>query len=960
MTSLFISYSRRDAEFARKLTKAFEGQNLDFWIDWEGIPPTVDWWQEIEKGIEEADIFVFLLSPDSVKSKVCRQEIEHAGRNGKRLIPLVVRDIEADESPSELGHLNWIFVRETDDFDIAFDKLITAIRTDYAWVQTHRQIQVKALEWERNNWENSFLLRGKELENAETQLVINSSKEPRPTDLQREYVLKSRQVTNRQRRITTGVAIAGVIALAALAIFGFVQAGLATEEASQRATAQANTEIESDRRATAQAIAEQNQSLAEERAMIALARQLEAQAINLADDSIDQALLLSMEAIRISPSDEVNSNLLNILETSPKLSSYIHTHQTAVHGVAFDPNRTGFATGSIDGIINIWDFTTGKQLGSLNIGAVETLVFSADAQMLAAGHDNGVIDLWEVGTGKLIHSFQHNQDKIKSLAFSPNGEVLASGSRDQTVFLWNVNTGRPIFPSLKGHSALVGSLAFSPDGDMLASGDDGSNIILWDTSSGQRIGSMLRGHTSWVLSLAFSPDGKTLASGSGDSRIILWDLQDHQQTGQFIGHTSWVHSLTFSPDGSVLASGGQDGLILLWDTKTKQLMDRSLTGHTHAVLSLAFASDNVSLLSGGGDGTAIRWNIRGITRVGKIILENSTRIYSVAFSPNGKMLASGDLWDGGVALWDVESQTTIGDPLIGHDGRIRSLAFSPNGDILASAGDDQTVILWDVQSHKKVVQLQGHRDQVMSVAFSPDGQLIASGSKDSSIIIWSITTQQPIMKLQNGHLSWVMSVAFSPNGQYLASGGWDKMIWLWDMTTGTGVQLVRDNLDLVSSVSFSADGQWLASGGHPGEIYLWDVNNQIPMEDIISGHRSGVNSLRYSSDGKFLASGSGDGTVILWDLTTLQQYAQFPVSNESVSSVAFSPDNMRLATGGCDRTSSNGLCLGGKIIIWNLDPAFWKEVACQVSGRNLSQREWTNYLEDQPYHVTCPEWPPGK
>src|SRR5512139_4112476 len=96
MASLFISYSRKDINFARKLTDAFKGQNLDFWIDWEGIPPTVDWWKEIQQGIEQADIFLFLISPDSVKSKVCAQEIDHAVKNGKRLIPIVVRDISSD------------------------------------------------------------------------------------------------------------------------------------------------------------------------------------------------------------------------------------------------------------------------------------------------------------------------------------------------------------------------------------------------------------------------------------------------------------------------------------------------------------------------------------------------------------------------------------------------------------------------------------------------------------------------------------------------------------------------------------------------------------------------------------------------------------------------------------------------------------------------------------------------
>ena len=112
MTSLFISYNRNDKEFAQKLTDCFKEQDLDFWIDWEDIPPTVDWWKEIEKGIEQAGVFLFLLSPDSCQSKVCKQEIEHAVKNGKRLIPIVVYDIKGDEAPSELRALNWIFLRK--------------------------------------------------------------------------------------------------------------------------------------------------------------------------------------------------------------------------------------------------------------------------------------------------------------------------------------------------------------------------------------------------------------------------------------------------------------------------------------------------------------------------------------------------------------------------------------------------------------------------------------------------------------------------------------------------------------------------------------------------------------------------------------------------------------------------------------------------------------------------------
>lgn len=54
-------------------------------------------------------------------------------------------------------------------------------------------MQVKALEWDRTQREESFLLRGKDLQDAEAQLTANGMKDPRPTDLQNTFVLKSRE-----------------------------------------------------------------------------------------------------------------------------------------------------------------------------------------------------------------------------------------------------------------------------------------------------------------------------------------------------------------------------------------------------------------------------------------------------------------------------------------------------------------------------------------------------------------------------------------------------------------------------------------------------------------------------------------------------------------------------------------------------------------------------------------------
>jgi hypothetical protein len=43
MAKVFISYSRKDIEFTKRLTGKLQESDINFWVDWEGIPPTVDW-----------------------------------------------------------------------------------------------------------------------------------------------------------------------------------------------------------------------------------------------------------------------------------------------------------------------------------------------------------------------------------------------------------------------------------------------------------------------------------------------------------------------------------------------------------------------------------------------------------------------------------------------------------------------------------------------------------------------------------------------------------------------------------------------------------------------------------------------------------------------------------------------------------------------------------------------------
>ena len=85
---VFISYSRKNVEFARKLVKAiYDNGRENVWIDWEDIEYAEDWWHKIQIGIDSAENFLFILSPDSVQSKVCYDEVDYAVKSGKRIIP---------------------------------------------------------------------------------------------------------------------------------------------------------------------------------------------------------------------------------------------------------------------------------------------------------------------------------------------------------------------------------------------------------------------------------------------------------------------------------------------------------------------------------------------------------------------------------------------------------------------------------------------------------------------------------------------------------------------------------------------------------------------------------------------------------------------------------------------------------------------------------------------------------
>lgn len=157
-----ISYSRKDIKFAKNLFDALlvSAARRDLWIDWESIPPSDDWLDEIRKGIELSDVFVFVLSPDSIANDACNWEVDHALKCGKRIVPVVCRDVDYREVRKEIASLNWIFFRpDSDDFDAALKLFTKAIDVDSRHVRIHTKILRRAIDWHQHDHQSNLLLR---------------------------------------------------------------------------------------------------------------------------------------------------------------------------------------------------------------------------------------------------------------------------------------------------------------------------------------------------------------------------------------------------------------------------------------------------------------------------------------------------------------------------------------------------------------------------------------------------------------------------------------------------------------------------------------------------------------------------------------------------------------------------------------------------------------------------------
>src|SRR3989441_585449 len=254
---------------------------------------------------------------------------------------------------------------------------------------------------------------------------------------------------------------------------------------------------------------------------------------------------------------------------------------------------------------------------------------------------------------------------------------------------------------------MVHSLAFSPDGTLLASGAH-REIKIWRRPRDAQKFKLTSVARKEVRAVAASSDRKWLATGGDDGRIKIWNVANGKLTKNLTGHQGAIRSLKFSGDNTRLASAAADKTLRVWGVPTgKPLAQARSDAEINAV---TWRDNSAQIASGGADKRIRIWRFDSgkaeLTPV-KELTGQEGAVTALDIIPSSTAQIVSGIEDGSVRIWNVDTGELIRE--IKQPGPVAALAVRRDGKRLASAGADKLARLWDLNDAKEIAQLKGDR-----------------------------------------------------------------------------------------------------------------------------------------------------------------------------------------------------------------------------------------------------------
>ncbi|NDJ78814.1 MAG: TIR domain-containing protein [Chloroflexi bacterium] len=451
MTRVFISYSRTDEPFARRLATDLDGLGANIWIDVDDIPPGVNWSTAVQQGLDDCEIMLLILSPESMASENVADEWQYFHDEKKPIIPILAR--ATDSIHFQLRRIQWIdFIEQKYDTALALlrDRLLGEIGSGehllptspapkqqlIALGNTRRIGELRVLSGHRDSVRDVDF-------SPDGQFVASCSDDK---NVRLWY-------TGRKKRIKMMIGHEKPVNAVAFSPSGaFLASG--SEDRSIR--------------------------------LWHVGKRYCITALYGHNGAVTGVHYSPVETILASVGEDGSVRLWDA--QSREAIGELGVHAAPVSDVAFSPDGTILASAGLDRTVRLWEVAERRELAVIETpDPARRLVFNPDGTLLAMGMESTGVLVYDTATHEragTIYYTDYNSNCVRGVGFSPDGALLAIGSLDGAVRLWKsaditASKRKRAVRSLAEHEGGICGIAFSPDGALLASASHDGDVRLW-------------------------------------------------------------------------------------------------------------------------------------------------------------------------------------------------------------------------------------------------------------------------------------------------------------------------------------------------------------------------------------------------------------------------------------------------------------------------------------------------
>lgn len=236
----------------------------------------------------------------------------------------------------------------------------------------------------------------------------------------------------------------------------------------------------------------------------------------------------------------------------------------------------------------------------------------------------------------------------------------------------------------------------------------------------------------------------------------------------------------------------------------------------------------------------------------------------------------------------------------GHSSEVNKIAFNSNGNLFASAGFDNNIVLWEVETGKQLRLLSGHNNQVNDLIFIKSDSVLVSCSNDSTIKFWDTYSGKILSETKTDFLP--KSISYNPNTKdlYIAA----KILYKYNETNNQINIIKSPKSKPYTRVHVLKDGSYIYGGDELGHFFH-------KKDSIITRKQGSLVDFSFSEDEKQLISVTNSGNILAFEFSK----GQYKYNKTLQTGYSYRSQTIAIAY-----SDTNLLCLGKDNVVTLIHP----------------------------------------